>query len=133
MTAEDLLVDDCGDRQAVEAICEGLPELDVVPPLALIVEAVYPVYAGALVIAAQQEKVLRILYLVRQQQAYRLEGLLPPIDIVAQKQVVRLGREAAVLEQPQQIGVLAMYVATDLKRCLQLQQNRLLQENLPRL
>lgn len=133
MTAEDLLVDNRGDWQAVEAIREGLPELDVVPPLALVVEAIYPVYAGALVIAAQQEKVFRVLDLVRQQQAYRLQGLLPPVDVVAQKQVVRLGREAAVFEQPQQIGVLAVYVAADLKRRLQLQQNRLLQENLPRL
>jgi len=30
MTAEDLLVDDGGDRQAVEAVRERLPELDVV-------------------------------------------------------------------------------------------------------
>ena len=34
MTAEDLLVHDCGHREAVEAVCEGLPQLDVVAPLA---------------------------------------------------------------------------------------------------
>lgn len=133
MAAEDLLIDDRGDRQAIKAIREGLPKLDVISSFALVVEAVYPVYAGALVIAAQQEKVLRILDLVRQQQAYRLQGLLTSVDVVAQEQVVRLGREATVFEEPQQIGVLAVYVAADLKRRLQLQQDRLLQENLPRL
>ena len=34
MHAEDLLLYDCSYRQAVEAVCEGFPQLDVVPPLA---------------------------------------------------------------------------------------------------
>ena len=33
VAAEDLLVDDGGHRQAVEAVGERLPQLDVVPPL----------------------------------------------------------------------------------------------------
>lgn len=52
MAAEDLLVDDRGNWQAVEAIREGLPEFDVIPSLAFIVKAVYPVYTRALMIAA---------------------------------------------------------------------------------
>jgi len=36
--AENLLVDDGGNGQAVEAVSEGLPQLDVVPPLACWVE-----------------------------------------------------------------------------------------------
>lgn len=121
VAAKDLLVNDRSDRQTVETIREGLPELDVVSPLALIVKAVYPVYAGAFVIAAQQEEVLWILDLVRQQQTYRFQRLLASVDIVAQKQVVGLGREAAVLEESQQIGVLTVYVAANLKWRLQLQ------------
>lgn len=31
---KDLFVNDGGDREAVEAICEGLPQLDVVAPFA---------------------------------------------------------------------------------------------------
>ena len=61
MHAEDLLVDDRGDREAVEAVGERLPELDVVPALALVVEAVDAVDRRALVVAAQQEEVLRVL------------------------------------------------------------------------
>lgn len=34
MTTEDLLVNDGCDGQAVEAVCEGLPQLDVEPALA---------------------------------------------------------------------------------------------------
>ena len=34
VAAEDLLVHDGGHRQAVEAVGERLPQLDVVPPLA---------------------------------------------------------------------------------------------------
>lgn len=37
---EDLLVDDSGNWQAVEAVGECLPQLDVVSPLALVVETV---------------------------------------------------------------------------------------------
>ena len=64
MHANDLLVDDGRDRQAVEAVGEGLPQLDRVPPLALVVEAVDPVDRRALVVAAQQEEVLGVLHLV---------------------------------------------------------------------
>ena len=62
-------------------------------------------------VAAQYEKVFRILYLVRQQQANRLQTLLPAVHIVPQEEVVGLWREAAVLEQPQQVIILSVNVA----------------------
>ena len=34
MTTEDLVIHNGCDGQAVEAVCEGLPQLDVVPSLA---------------------------------------------------------------------------------------------------
>lgn len=40
MHGEDLLVNDGGNGQAVEAVGESLPQLDVVSSLALIVETV---------------------------------------------------------------------------------------------
>ena len=51
MHGKDLLVDDCGDWQAVEAIRKSLPQLDVVASLAFIIEAIDTVDGGALVIA----------------------------------------------------------------------------------
>lgn len=121
MATEDFFIDNRGDRQAVKAICKGLPKLDVISPFALVVKTIYPVYAGAFVIAAQQEEVLRIFDFVCQQQAYRLQGLLPSVNVITQEQVVRLGRKATVLKKPQQVGILAVYVAADLKRRLQFQ------------
>jgi hypothetical protein len=61
---EDLLVDDCCDRQAVEAISERLPQLDIVPSLAFVIEAVDAVDGGAFVVAAQDEEIFRIFDLV---------------------------------------------------------------------
>ena len=71
-------------------------------------------------IAAQHEEVLGILDLIRQQQTNGLEALLPPIDVIPQEDVVGLGGEAAVLEQPEQVVVLAVHVAADLDGGLEL-------------
>lgn len=66
---EDLFVDDGCDWQAVEAVRKCLPKLDIVSPLALIVETIDPIDGRALVVAAEDEKVLWVLNLVGQQQA----------------------------------------------------------------
>lgn len=100
MHGEDLLIDDGGDGKAVEAIGKRLPQLDIVPPLAFIIEAVYAIDGGALMVTAQDEEVLRILDLVGQKQADGLEGLLSSVYVVAEEQVVCFGRESAVFEQP---------------------------------
>jgi hypothetical protein len=80
---EDLLVDDGGNGQAVEAVGEGLPELDVISPFALVVESVDAVDRGALVVSTQDEEVLGVLDLVRKQEADGLERLLATVDVVA--------------------------------------------------
>ena len=111
---EDLLVDDGCDWQAVEAVRKCLPQLDIVPALALIIEAVDAVDAGALVISAKNEKVLGILDLVCEEQADGLERLLASVDIVAEEKVVGFRWEATILEQAQEIVVLPVNVTTDL-------------------
>lgn len=77
----------------------------------LVVKTVNSVNTGTLVVAAENEKVFRVLDLVRQQQANRLQTLLSPIHIVPQEEVVGLGREAPILKQPQQVVVLPVNVA----------------------
>lgn len=74
----------------------------------LIVEAVDAVDGSTLVVAPEQEKVLWVFDLVGQQKADGFQGLLPSVHVVAQEKVVRLGREATILKQPQQICVLPM-------------------------
>ena len=77
----------------------------------LVVEPVNPVDARALVVPPQHEEVLRVLDLVRKEEANGLEGLLPAVHVITQEEVVRLGREAAVLEQSEQVVVLAVDIA----------------------
>ena len=108
--AEDLLVDDGGDGQAVEAVGEGLPQLDVVAALALVIETVDAVDGRALVVASQQEEVLGVLDLVSEQQAHGLEGLLAAVYVVTQEEVVGVGWESTVLEKSQQVVVLAVHI-----------------------
>ena len=62
-------------------------------------------------IASKKEEVFRIFDLVGQQETDGLEALLSSVDVVTQEQVVRLGGEAAVLEQAEQVRVLTVDVA----------------------
>lgn len=66
MHGENLLIDDGRNRQAVEAVGECLPKFDVIPPLALIIEAIDTVDRRALVVTAKDEEVFGILDLVRE-------------------------------------------------------------------
>jgi hypothetical protein len=50
------------------------------------------------VVAAEEEEVLRVLDLVRQEETNSLEALLATVDVVTQEEVVCFGWEAAVLE-----------------------------------
>ena len=52
MHGEDLFINDCSDRQAVEAVGESLPQLNVVPTLTLIIEAVDTVDGSTFMVAA---------------------------------------------------------------------------------
>ena len=65
--AENLFVNDSGAGKAVEAIRKGLPQFDSEAALALVVKSVDAVDGGALVVAAENEEVLRVLDLVSEQ------------------------------------------------------------------
>lgn len=64
MDAEDLVIDNSSDREAVEALNELLPEFQRVATLALIVESINTIDGAAFVVSSEQEEVLRILDLV---------------------------------------------------------------------
>ena len=110
MHAQNLVVDQCRNGQAVEAVSENFPQFDSVSALALVVKAVDTIDARTLVIASEQEEVFRELDLVGQKEANRLQGLLTTIDVIAEEEVVGIWREASVLEQAQQIIVLTMNI-----------------------
>jgi hypothetical protein len=113
---EDLLINDGSNGKAVEAIGESLPELDVVPALALIVETVDTVNRGTLVVSTQNEEVLGVLDLVRKEKADGLERLLATVDIITEEKVVGLRRETAVFEETEEIVVLAVDITANLER-----------------
>jgi hypothetical protein len=66
-------------------------------------------------IATQDEEVFGVLDLVCKKQANGLERLLASVDIVSKEKIVCLRGEASVLEQTEQIIVLAMDVTADLR------------------
>lgn len=64
--AEDFVIDERGDRHAVEYILEFFPHADGIATLALIVEAVNTIDLSALMVTAQQEEILLEFHLIGQ-------------------------------------------------------------------
>jgi len=62
--AENFLVDQGGDRQAIEDVAKDAPESNGVSTFALIVETIDSVDLGTFVISYEKEEVLRVLNLV---------------------------------------------------------------------
>lgn len=116
MHRENFLVDDCCNRQAVEAISERLPQLDVISSLAFIVESIYAVNRCTLVISAQDEEILWILDLVREEQANGLKRLFASVDVVPKEEVIRFGWESSVFKEAEKVVILAMNITTDLQQ-----------------
>lgn len=111
---EDLLIDNGGNRQAVEAIGEGFPKLDVVPPFALIVETVDSVNRGALVVATKDEEVFGVFDLVREEKTDGFERLLATVHVISKEKVVGFRREATIFEEAQKIVVFTVDITANL-------------------
>jgi hypothetical protein len=108
--AEDFLVDESSDGETIETVSESLPQLDVIATLALIVKSVNTINGCALVVATEEEEVLRVLDLVGQEEAHGLEGLLATINVITQEEIVGIGRETAIFEKSEQIVVLPVHI-----------------------
>jgi hypothetical protein len=76
-----------------------------------VIEAVNSVYTRTLVIAPENEKVLWVFDLVREQETDCLQALFSPVDIVTEEEVVSLWWEPTVFKQTEEIVVLPVYVA----------------------
>lgn len=64
-------------------------------------------------VSTKDEKVFRILDLVCEEEAYRFEGLLTPVDIIAEEEVVCFWWETTILEKSQKVIVLTMDVTCE--------------------
>jgi len=129
MHAHDLLIDKSADRHAVEDVTELFPKLDVVTPLALIVEPIDSGDGCTFVVASQEEEILWVLCLVCKQQDDGLQALLATIDVVTKEEVIALRRKPTILEKTKEVVVLAMDITADLQRCLQFQQRILIKKD----
>ena len=118
MHAENLFVDEGGDRQAVEDVREDLPESDGVPPLAFVVKPINSIDLRALVIASQEEEVLGILHLVAEKEANAFDRLFSTVDVISEEEVVGLWWEAAILEDPEEIVVLPVHITYKLNESI---------------
>lgn len=114
MHAENLLVDDRSNGQTVEAVCKGLPKLDVITPLAFVVEAINTIDRSAFVVASKNEEILWVLYFISEEEANCLKRLLAAVDIVSQEEIICVWWEASVLKEAQQVIVLAVDVSANL-------------------
>ena len=118
MHRKNLFINYCSDWQTIETIGEGLPKLDVIPSLALVIKPVDSIDRSTLVVTTENEKVLRVLDLVCQKKTDRFQRLFASVDVIPKEQVIRLGRESSVLEQAEEIVILPMYITTDLQQTL---------------
>jgi hypothetical protein len=82
--AEDLVVNQGGEREVVEEVCEVLPDIGVaVLSEALVVEAVNLCDLAGLVVSAQDGNALWVADLERDEEGHGLDGEVTPIDVVA--------------------------------------------------
>ena len=122
MHCEYLFVNDGCDWQAVEAVGKRFPQLDIVASFALIVKSVYTVDRGAFVVSTKNEEILGVFDLVCEKEAYSFKGLLPSIYVVTEEKIIRFWWEAAVLEEAEEVVVLAVDISANLcKRREQIQ------------
>jgi len=129
MHAEDLLVNDGSNWQAVEAVGESLPQLDVVSSLALVVEPINSVNGSTLVVSSEEEEVLGVLDLVGEEEADGLERLLSSVNVISEEEVVGLRRETSILEESEELIILAMHISADFDWSFELQENGLVDED----
>lgn len=66
-----LFIYESSHRKAVEAVCECLPEPDIVSPFALIIESINPIDGCALMVASEQEEVFWVFNLHRTKRPFR--------------------------------------------------------------
>ena len=83
MHTDDSPLDQRAHREALKAVREQLPKTNIVSPLALVVEAVDLVDVVRFVVSSQKVEVLRVLHLIRQEQANALDALLSSVNVVA--------------------------------------------------
>ena len=96
----------------------------------LIIKTVQFVDLCRLVVSPQEEEVFGVLDLVAEEEDDGLDGLLAPVDIVPQKQIVLVGRVTSIVEYFQQVLKLSVDISYNFDWGFQFQQHGLWQKDL---
>ena len=91
---EDLLVDDSGDRKAVETVRKCLPQLNVIAALALVVESIDLGDLARFVVPAKDGHSVSVAQLEGNQQGHGFDGIVSSVYVVSHEQVVGIWRIA---------------------------------------
>ena len=85
MNAENLIIDNSSDREAIETLNELLPELQTVSSFALVIKSIYSVDGATLMISSQQEEILWVFDFVCHHQTNYLKVLLASVNIISEE------------------------------------------------
>ena len=98
MHAENFLINNGSNGEAIKAVSESLPEFDIIATLALIVETIDSVDWRAFMISSKEEEIFGILNFVGKKKAHSFEWLFASINIVTQEEIVGIRGESSVLK-----------------------------------
>lgn len=80
-------------------------------------------------VASQDIDFFRVLDFVGVKETNGLDALSSSIDVIAQKEIIWIGRETAILEETEHVVVLAMDIAADFERGLDFDEHGLAEED----
>jgi hypothetical protein len=129
MHAEDALPDHGCDGEEVEGVGNDFPQSRVESAFALIEEAIQFVEFTGLVVAPKQEEGAGVAHFVGEEKEDALQGLLAPIYVVPQEEVVFAGGGAEDAEDGEQVLELSVYVSADLHWSFEFEEHGLFLED----
>ncbi len=94
---DNFIINDSCTRKTVEGIAERLPQLHAETTTTLIIESIYPVDTCALVVTSENEKIFRILDLIRKQKTDDFKRLFSSINVVSEKKIIGLQSDVGIL------------------------------------
>lgn len=90
MHTDNLVINDSRAGQAVERVAKLLPHFDRKAAAAFVIKTINAVNTGTLVVATQKKEIFGILDFVGKEETDNFNRLLAAINIVSEKEIVRL-------------------------------------------
>jgi hypothetical protein len=130
MHTQNLVIDQCADRQVVEKVNKLLPKLHVVTTFALVPETVYFRNVLAFVVTTKHINHVWVLDFVAEKEADGLNALFPPVNVVTKEEISSIRRASSVIKETQKVEVLPVNVCAHCQRSTNFEKHWLLHYNL---